>query len=325
MSWQPTLSWQNAQKRAQVLQQIRQFFSDRNVVEVETPALSLGTVTDVHLDALSCRYNFLSDSVAGQSTELYLQTSPEFHMKRLLASGYGCIFQVAKAFRHEQAGRFHNPEFTMLEWYRLGFDHFDLMKEVGELLTTVLVCADPVAFTYQDVFLQQVKIDPLTANREQLIRLISENNMLSDWLTVEQDINILLQFIFSEIVEPNIGNNAPCFVYNFPKSQASLAKICPEDNRVAQRFECYYQGIELVNGFNELIDADSQLKRFQKDNEKRAELNEQEKPVDKNFISALSHGLPQCSGVALGVDRLIMLALKVQHIEHVISFPIERA
>jgi len=325
MSWQPTLSWQNAQKRAEILQQIRQFFSDRTVVEVETPSLSLGTVTDVHLDAFTCRYNFLSDSSLKQSTDLYLQTSPEFHMKRLLASGYGCIFQIAKAFRHEEFGRHHNPEFTLLEWYRLGFDHFDLMKEVGELLTIVLESAEPVVFTYQDVFLQQVKLDPLTANREQLIRLISENNMLSDWLTVEQDIDILLQFVFSEIIEPNIGIDSPCFVYNFPKSQASLAKICPDDKRVAQRFECYYQGVELVNGFNELTKSTSQLQRFQEDNVKRKQLKRQEKNIDKNFIAALSHGLPQCSGVALGVDRLIMLALKAQHIEQVISFPIVRA
>ncbi|MGL1958600.1 MAG: elongation factor P--(R)-beta-lysine ligase [Colwellia sp.] len=322
MSWQPTLTWQNAQKRAQILQQIRQFFAGRNVVEVETPALSLGTVTDAHLEALSCRYNFLSDSSVDHSIDLYLQTSPEFHMKRLLASGYGSIFQIAKAFRHEEAGRYHNPEFTLLEWYRLGFDHFELMKEVAELLKTILVCNEPTQITYQQLFIAQIGLDPLAASREQLLAIIIEKNKMSDWLAAEPNIDILLQFIFSEIIEINIGIVAPCFVYNFPSSQASLAKICPEDTRVAQRFECYFKGVELVNGFNELTDVEKQYKRFQEDNKKRASLGLKNKAIDNNFISALSWGLPPCSGVALGVDRLIMLALDVEQLEQVITFPI---
>ncbi len=325
MAWQPTLTWHNAQKRAHILQQVRKFFTDRSVVEVETPALSLGTVTDVYLDAFSCRYNFLSNSTLEQSAPLYLQTSPEFHMKRLLASGYGCIFQIAKAFRHEDAGRYHNPEFTLLEWYRLGFDHFELMNEVAELLKTVLGCAEPIQVTYQQLFIEQLGLDPLEANRKQLIAVITENNKLSDWLLNEQNSDILLQFIFNEIIEPNIGKSTPCFVYNFPQPQASLARTCPDDNRVAQRFECYYQGIELVNGFNELTEAEQQIERFQEDNSQRTALALGEKPIDNNFISALSNGLPQCSGVALGIDRLVMLALKAEHIEQVISFPVERA
>lgn len=324
MSWQPTLTWEYAQKRAQILQKIRQFFNERNVIEVETPALSQGTVTDVHLEAITCRYNFLSDSSPEQATTLYLQTSPEFHMKRLLASGYGCIFQIAKAFRHEEAGRFHNPEFTLLEWYRLGFDHFALMEEVAELLNIILDCTAPTQTTYQQLFIELLNIDPLIATRTQLLSLIEQHEKLSDWLTVEQDNDILLQFIFSEIIEPKIGNESPCFVYNFPRSQASLAKICAEDGRVAERFECYFKGIELVNGFNELTDVDAQLKRFQEDNIKRNVSNLEEKPIDKNFLTALSQGLPQCSGVALGIDRLIMLALKAEHIQEVISFPTDR-
>jgi len=325
MSWQPTLTWQNAQKRAQIVQQIRHFFAERNVIEVETPALSLGTVTDVYLDALSCRYDFLHTSSKNETTSLYLQTSPEFHMKRLLASGYGSIFQIAKAFRHEEAGRYHNPEFTMLEWYRLGFDHYELMAEVAALLQTVLNCSQPSLITYQQLFLDQLDLDPLTATRAQLLDLITAHNKLSDWLITEQSIDILLQFIFSEIVEPHIGLAAPCFVYNFPKSQASLAKICPDDDRVAQRFECYYQGIELVNGFNELTNCDEQILRFQQDNLHRRELGLKETNIDENFIAALTQGLPQCAGVALGIDRLIMLALQANHIEQVISFTIDRA
>jgi len=325
MLWQPTLTWHNAQKRAKILQEIRQFFNERNVLEVETPALSLGTVTDVHLDALTCHYNFLSDSSTEHSSQLYLQTSPEFHMKRLLASGYGDIFQIAKAFRHEEAGRYHNPEFTMLEWYRIGFDHFELMNEVADLLEVILGSPKSTQITYQQLFIDQVALDPLSTNREQLLSVISNYNKLSDWLNRELNNDILLQFIFTEIIEPNIGNDAPCFVYNFPKSQASLAKLCTNDDRVAQRFECYYQGIELVNGFNELTDRKKQIERFQEDNKKRKQVSMQEKPIDDNFISALSCGLPQCSGVALGVDRLIMLALKAKNITEVITFPVSNA
>ena len=325
MSWQSTLSWENAQKRSRILQQIRQFFVERDVVEVETPSLSQGTVTDIHLEGLTCRYSFLDDSPVSQSTSLYLQTSPEFHMKRLLASGYGSIFQIAKAFRHEEFGRFHNPEFTLLEWYRVGFNHFDLMDEVAALLMTVLNCAEPIKKTYQTLFIEHVALDPLIASRNDLLELINTNNKLSDWLLKEHDNDILLQFIFSEIIEPKIGCNAPCFVYDFPRSQASLAQLCPSDNRVAQRFECYYQGIELVNGFNELTSYEDQIERFQDDNKKRKKLGLEAKRIDNNFISALTYGLPQCSGVALGVDRLIMLALKVDKIEQVISFPITNA
>jgi len=326
MNWQTTLTWESAQQRATILQQIRQFFAERNVVEVETPALSQGTVTDVYLDAFNSRYN---DSSVEHATNFYLQTSPEFHMKRLLASGYGCIYQIAKAFRHEESGRHHNPEFTLLEWYRLGFDHFALMKEVADLLKVVLACEEPIQVAYQTIFLDKVNIDPLIASREELLTLIKQNNMLNDWLVIEseKDINndILLQYIFSEIIEPTIGIDSPCFVYDFPRSQASLAKLSVNDTRVAERFECYYQGIELVNGFHELTDAQTQTQRFQEDNTKRLAAGLNEKPIDKQFITALSHGLPHCSGVALGIDRLVMLALNAKHIEDVITFPIERA
>lgn len=329
MNWQPTLTWQNAQNRAKVIQQVRLFFAERGVLEVETPALSQGTVTDVHLDALSCKYNFLTDSAIDTSADFYLQTSPEFHMKRLLASGYGCIFQISKAFRHEEAGRNHNPEFTMLEWYRLGFDHFELMTEVAGLLKTVLACAEPLQVTYQELFLERVKIDPLTATRAELLALIKHHNALSDWLIIDSEMDehndILLQFIFSQLIEPTIGIDVPYFVYNFPRSQASLARLSIEDDRVAERFECYYQGIELVNGFHELTDVNVQSQRFQEDNKKRFSAGLVTKSIDGHFIQALTNGLPSCSGVALGIDRLIMLALNTAHIEEVIAFPIDRA
>jgi len=325
MTWQSTMTWQNAQKRAKILQQIRQFFADRDVVEVETPALSQGTVTDVYLDAISCKYDFLADSPAGRSTELFLQTSPEFHMKRLLASGYGCIYSIAKAFRHEEAGRNHNPEFTMLEWYRIGFDQFDLMSEVANLLKVVIGGDKAILSSYQDIFIKTVSVDPLTASFDELVEVLTKYGKADDWLIEMNEADLLLQFIFTEIIEPTIGVDQPQFIYDFPIAQASLAKRSIDDPRVAQRFECYYRGIELVNGFNELTDANEQQVRFEEDNAKRAAQGLTVKPIDSNFIAALKHGIPQCSGVALGIDRLVMLAIDIDHISEVQSFSIERA
>ncbi|TPH16135.1 elongation factor P--(R)-beta-lysine ligase [Litorilituus lipolyticus] len=325
MNWQPTLSWQHAKKRADIIKQIRGFFAERDVVEVETPALSQGTVTDVHLEGIKCQYDYLSNSAVNCSQTLYLQTSPEFHMKRLLASGYGDIYQICKSFRHEGFGSHHNPEFTMLEWYRKGFDHFALMKEVSDLLATILKCQEPIFVTYQELFKRYVNIDPLVADRHELLAVIKEHDKLSDWLNEEVNIDTLLQFIFSEIIEQHIGGDVPYFVYNFPARQASLAKLSSEDPRVARRFECYFHGIELANGFDELIDPIIQLERFKQDNKLREQSKLESKAIDEHFIFALKSGLPECAGVALGIDRLVMLALQTQNIEDVLTFSIENA
>lgn len=319
------MKWEVAKSRGNVINEIRDFFKNKNVIEVETPSLSMGTVTDPYLDAFSTQYNYLDNSDINQSQQLYLQTSPEFHMKRLLASGYGCIFQICKAFRHEDSGRYHNPEFTLLEWYRIGFDQHDLMAEVDELLSTVVKSPKSEKISYQNLFIKFVSIDPLTATFNQLYEVIELHGKAADWLYESDDCDLLLQFIFSEIIEKNIGLSRPCFVYNFPIAQASLAKECVEDNRVAQRFECYFKGVELANGFNELTDADIQITRFEQDNSKRQQLGLVTKNIDENFIKALQSGLPQCAGVALGIDRLMMIALEKSAIEDVISFPIERA
>ena len=319
------MDWQNAKQRAHILAQIRSFFLALDIIEVETPLLSHATVTDVHLDAFSTLYNYSAESHCDESTNLYAQTSPEFAMKRLLASGYGCCYQICKAFRHEQQGRYHNPEFTMLEWYRVGFDHFQLMDEVAELLSSVLGCQQVERISYQELFIREVAIDPLMTNRDELIRIISAHDKLSDWIEQEDCLDTLLQFIMAELIEPNIGDNKPCFVYNFPASQASLAKISLKDPRVAERFECYFKGIELANGFHELTDVAQQKLRFEQDNQTRTTLGKIEQDIDQHFISALEHGLPACAGVALGIDRLVMLALTVNKIDQVITFPIVNA
>ena len=325
MSWQSDLSWKKAKQRASVITKIRTFFYDRDVIEVETPLLSQGTVTDAYLDAFETKFKYLSDSHITHAKKYYLQTSPEFSMKRLLASGYQSIYQICKAFRHEESGNNHNPEFTMLEWYRLGFDYYQLMDEVADLLEYILGCAKPEKLSYQQVFLQHLMIDPLDTSVANIKAVLNQKNIIGDWIENETDLDILLQVAFSECIESSIGRDSPCFIYNFPKSQASLAKISPDDPRSAERFECYYRGVELANGFSELTDVKEQIERFEEDNKKRLLLGKEIKPIDQNFIAALSYGLPQCAGVALGIDRLLMLTMKENSIHATLTFSIDNA
>ncbi|MDG1752803.1 MAG: elongation factor P--(R)-beta-lysine ligase [Thalassotalea sp.] len=325
MSWESKISWEVAQQRARILAGVRSFFDSRNVIEVETPLLSCGTVTDVYLESFTCKYDYLDKHHLSNAKELYLQTSPEFSMKRLLASGYGSIFQICKAFRHEEHGKHHNPEFTILEWYRLNFDHFQLMDEVDELLKQILTCENADRLTYQQAFQQYLKIDPLECTLVRLKRALFDNKVSGDWIDEEKDLDVLLQVLFSECIETQIGTERPCFIYNYPKNQSSLAKISKEDPRVSERFECYFKGVELANGFNELTDSSEQQFRFESDNKKRILLGKKEKPIDKLFINALDAGLPACSGVAVGIDRLIMLALEKPNILSTMTFNITNA
>ncbi|WCP66911.1 elongation factor P--(R)-beta-lysine ligase [Vibrio tubiashii] len=315
--WQPTASIEQLRQRANVLAQIRRFFAERNVLEVDTPAMSHATVTDIHLHTFQTE--FIGPGYADGS-KLYLMTSPEFHMKRLLAAGSGCIYQINKAFRNEENGRFHNPEFTMLEWYRVGFDHHKLMDEMDALLQVVLECGQAERMTYQQAFIDVLSVCPLESTMAEL-KLAAEKLGLSDIAQPEEDRDTLLQLLFSIGVEGKIGQSAPAFVYDFPASQAALAKINQQDSRVADRFEVYFKGIELANGFHELDDAQEQLKRFEQDNAKRIEMGLSPQPIDHHLIAALKSGLPECAGVALGVDRLIMLAIGCDHIDQITAFP----
>jgi lysyl-tRNA synthetase class 2 len=287
------------------------------VLEVDTPAMSHATVTDIHLHTFQTK--FIGPGYADGS-KLYLMTSPEFHMKRLLAAGSGCIYQINKAFRNEENGRFHNPEFTMLEWYRVGFDHHKLMDEMDALLQVVLECGQAERMTYQQAFIDVLGVCPLEGTMAEL-KLAAEKLGLSDIAQPEEDRDTLLQLLFSIGVEGKIGQSAPAFVYDFPASQAALAKINKQDSRVADRFEVYFKGIELANGFHELDDPQEQLKRFEQDNAKRIEMGLSPQPIDHHLIAALKSGLPECAGVALGVDRLIMLAIGCDHIDQVTAFP----
>lgn len=315
--WQPTASIEQLRQRADLVSQIRQFFSVRDVLEVDTPAMSHATVTDIHLHTFQTE--FVGPGYADGS-KLYFMTSPEFHMKRLLAAGSGCIYQINKAFRNEENGRYHNPEFTMLEWYRVGFDHHKLMDEMDDLLQLVLKCGQAERMTYQQAFINVLGVCPLESTMGELKEVAAKLG-LRDIAEPEQDRDTLLQLLFSVGVEAKIGQNVPAFVYDFPASQAALAKINVEDPRVADRFEVYFKGIELANGFHELDNPSEQLKRFESDNAKRIEMGLSPQPIDYHLIAALKSGLPECAGVALGIDRLIMLAIGCDHIDQVTAFP----
>ncbi|AKA38988.1 elongation factor P--(R)-beta-lysine ligase [Yersinia ruckeri] len=320
-SWQPSAPIANLLKRAAIMAEIRRFFADRGVLEIETPAMSQATVTDIHLSPFETR--FVGPGAADGMT-LYMMTSPEYHMKRLLAAGSGSIYQMGRSFRNEEAGRHHNPEFTMLEWYRPHYDMYRLMNEVDDLLQQVLDCSSAETLSYQQAFLRHLDVDPLSADKAQLCEAAAKLD-LSNIADTEDDRDTLLQLLFTVGVEPHIGRDKPAFVYHFPASQAALAEISTEDHRVAERFEVYFKGMELANGFHELTDANEQLKRFEQDNRRRSVLGLPQNPIDMHLIDALQHGMPDCSGVALGVDRLVMLALGAERLSEVIAFPVDRA
>jgi lysyl-tRNA synthetase class 2 len=320
-NWRPSASIEAIRQRAVVLQKIRQFFAARDVLEVDTPALSHAAVTDEHLHSFSTQF---THPFSPQTSTLYLQTSPEFAMKRLLCAGSGAIYQICKSFRNEESGRFHNPEFTMLEWYRPGFDHLKLMSEIDELIQMVVGSDSAERVTYQDVFKQYLGYCPLTATLTDIKTLASQYGY-AELAANENDKDTLLMLLFSQHVEPHIGQDRPCFVIDFPASQAALARISPTNPLVAERFELYFQGIELANGFHELTDGPEQLRRFEQDNVKRQHMGLEIMPIDHNFIAAIDYGLPACAGVALGIDRLLMLALNYSEIDQVIAFENSRA
>lgn len=319
--WQPSADIDTLKRRANILSQIRAFFAARDVMEVETPSLSQASVTDPHLETFHTEF---VGPAYSKGLPLFLQTSPEYAMKRLLAAGSGAIFQLSKAFRNEESGRHHNPEFTMLEWYRPGFDEFQLMAELDELLQTVLACPQAESLSYQQAFIEYLGFDPLSATLAELKQQATQYGY-ADIAAAEENPDTLLQLLFCMEIEPKIGQQAPCFVYHFPASQAALAQLNTADPRVAGRFELYYRNMELANGFHELTDAKEQRQRFEQDNALRQQMGLAPVTIDERLLAALEAGLPSCSGVALGVDRLLMLALNKPTISEVIAFDVSRA
>lgn len=323
MSWEPTASIAHLKMRAEILKKIRDFFAVRGVIEVETPLMAASTVTAPHIASLTTQCITPEENTP---QTFYLQTSPEYAMKRLLAAGSGPIYQICKAFRKDERGVNHNPEFTMLEWYRPGFHHRDLMIEVDGLLRRILNCEVAKCETYAELFQRLLNIDPHQASLEALRDCAKVHQLDIHNAEAMTDVTSWLQLLMSHLIEPQLGmHNQPTFVTDFPIEQAALAKADPYNPAVAERFEVYWKGMELANGFHELCDPKEQRARFEKDNQWRREHGLSEIAIDENFLAALTAGMPACAGVALGVDRLVMAALGVSDITQVIAFPVERA
>jgi len=315
--WQPTATLSTLQKRAALLAGIRHFFAQRKVLEVETPMLSQCGVTDPYLENISANY---------ESQTLYLQTSPEYAMKRLLAAGSGPIYQLGKAFRHAERGRRHNPEFTMLEWYRPGFSLEQLMDEVAALINDaarLLQVKLPPAkwMSYQQAFEEKSDLNPHLASADALKSLAKSQRIdIQGELSKDEWLDVLM----THLIEPNLKGLV--FITDYPASQAALAqKKMVKSYWVAERFELYYNGIELANGYHELIDASEQSSRFNADLRLRSQLQKPAMQPDTRLLQAMIAGLPRSSGVAMGIDRLLMSLLGCASIDEVIAFPLERA
>ncbi|MCV2531183.1 MAG: elongation factor P--(R)-beta-lysine ligase [Candidatus Lightella neohaematopini] len=314
--WQPNISIFNLKKRAKLIKKIRKFFECRNYIEVETPLLSNKTTTNVYITP------FETKLINNNHKKLYLISSPEFHMKRLLCAGMNKIFQLCHSFRNGEIGKYHNPEFTILEWYRKNCNMYDIMLETNELLKSIIKYKKPEFVSYQNVFIKYTNIDPLNVNKEKINKFLLERKLTYLFNNNYDDI---IQLIFSLFIIPKLGLENPIFVYHFPVYQAELARINNKNNKIVDRFEVYFKGIELSNGCYELVNAKEQLKRFMYEY-KKINNNKLKRYVDKRLVLALKYGrISNCSGVALGIDRLIMLALKINNLKKIISFDIHNS
>lgn len=282
------------------------------MLEVETPLLCQHGVTDPHIDSM-------------QSAQRYLQTSPEYAMKRLLAAGSGDIYQICKAFRQDEAGQLHNPEFTLLEWYRIDFDHHQLMNEVEQLVGHILALESFKRLSYANCFEQYLAINPFDCSIDQLQHIAAQQNIHCQPGSQPKTVDDWLQLLLSCCVEPQLAKLGPTFIYDFPANQSALAQLDPNNPTIAQRFELYINGVELANGFHELTDARQQRQRFEQNNQQRQQLGKPVINIDQHLIDALKLGMPACAGVALGIDRLLMMQLQSKNIVDVLSFDWSRA
>lgn len=307
--------------RAKLYALIRAFFAERAVLEVDTPVLGQGASTDANIDSFDT--GFTGPAGAG-ARRRFLRTSPEFWHKRLLAQGLGDCYELGKAFRNGEYGRRHNPEFTLLEWYRVGWDVQRLMGEVEALVRAAFAFAGRSAgpaerLSYRELFMRHLATDPLTASDDELRRLAA-----GVWVDVARlDRDGVLDVLMTHRIEPALPPHGMTFVYEYPASQAALARLRRDldGQPVAERFELYVGQLELANGFDELADPLEQLGRFEADNRLRVARGGEALPIDRNLLAALEDGLPQCSGVALGVDRLLMAMVEAEDLREVLAFP----
>jgi lysyl-tRNA synthetase class 2 len=314
MQWMTSATIDTLKLRAKFISNIRDFFKNRGYLEVETPIMAEHGVTDVHLTNIKAKFRGKSYS---------LQTSPEYHMKRLLASGSGPIFQIARSFRDDELGRWHNPEFTLLEWYQLDIDYDALIDEMDLLLQTIMQCLPLKKISYTQAFVEAINLDPFIANIDDFKNCLNKHDLNNVLAPDEIDRDQYLFLLMSHVIEPYFANeDMPIAIYDFPISQASLSKPKGE---VAERFEIYFKGIELANGFSELTDANVLRKRFEQDLAIRSKNNLEVVQIDEYLLKALEFGLPKCSGVALGLDRLLAIALNQDSIAKIMAFDFSRA
>jgi lysyl-tRNA synthetase class 2 len=317
--WRPTAELGALRRRAEMLAAAREFFARRGVLEVETPVLSAAAVSDPQIESLAAQ-------VTGMASTAFLCTSPEYAMKRLLAAGSGDIYQICKVFRDAERGRWHNPEFTLLEWYRLGFDDTALMSEVEALIGCLLAPHrrfEPAErLSYSGALQRHAGVDLHTATGEDLSEAARRHGIVC---RAELDRDAQLDLLMGLVVGPHLGLQRPCFICDYPVSQAALARLKPGPPPVAARFELYVDGLELANGFHELADAAEQRTRFEEDQATRRARGQTQRPVDEHLLAALRAGLPNCAGVALGVDRLVAVALGAQRLADTMAFTIDNA
>ena len=318
----PTAGWENLRLRAELLRRLREFFHQRGFLEVETPILSADTVIDRHLNPFSTEISLRS----GKSPRrLWLQTSPEFGMKRLLAAGAKAIYQVSRVFRQGEQGPLHNPEFTLVEWYRAGHGMAEGMQLTSDLAETMLGRGSAQRIGYREAFLQYVGVDPHIGDSAALIAAVKGHGIEAPATLSNDDRDGWLDLLLVELVQPHLGQDSPVLLYDFPASQAALSRIRSGDPPVAERFELYVKGIELANGYNELLDAEELRRRNREINRLRSAEGKYMLPEQSRLLAAMQSGLPPAVGVALGFDRLVMLAAGAKTLAEVIAFPFDRA
>jgi elongation factor P--(R)-beta-lysine ligase len=344
--FRPTASWENLRLRADLLRRLREFFDTRGFLEVETPILSADTVVDRHLDpfCVEVRGEGGRESVEAEGppapapksrnpqipkspNQMWLQTSPEFAMKRMLAAGVGRIYQVARVFRVDECGPLHNPEFTLLEWYQPGDGLDEGMQVTSDLCGALLGAASAPSerTSYRQAFERYVGIDPHRADGKQLAAVARKLGVEAPASLPTEDRDGWLDLLMVERVQPHLGQQRPTLLYDYPASQAALAKIRPDDPPVAERFELYIGGVEIANGYNELLDASELRARNACVNAQRRADGKAELPEESRLLAAMQSGLPASVGVALGFDRLVMAALGAKTIAEVVAFPFDRA
>ncbi len=320
----PTADLETLRRRAMIIQRLRHFFEQHDFLEVETPLLSRDTVVDVHVEPIEVPASQQLAHAHGP-TRYWLQTSPEYGMKRLLAAGATAIYQITRAFRAAEFGPVHNPEFTIVEWYRVGDSMLAGIELLDDLAQFILHCGAAERLTYAQAFQRWTGLDPHRSPLERLAEVAHCNGLQTDPPWDPDDRDAWLDWLLVTCVEPNLGQQRPTILFDYPASQAALAQVRPGELAVAERFELYVRGIELANGYHELTDADELVRRAQAANVRRAALGKSTLPVHSRLEAAMRQGLPNCTGVALGLDRLVMVALGAAELSQVMAFPFNRA